>query len=66
MMSRNYLLLLVLILAAFLFIFTGCGDPVEPDDHIGPDDEEEEEMDENSENDGYGMLNEADVEKLLL
>ena len=54
MMSRNYLLLLVLILAAFLFIFTGCGDPVEPHEHMGPD--EEEEMDENSEDDGYGML----------
>ena len=62
----KYLILIVLVLSAFLFIFTACGDPVEPDEHMGPDDEEEEEMDENSEDDGYGMLNEIKIEALLL
>ncbi len=66
MVNKKYLILLGLILVAFLFIFTGCGEPGEPDDHIGPNDEEEEEVDENSENDGYGILNEANVEKVLL
>ncbi len=66
MLNKKYLLVLVLIAAAFLFIFTGCGEPVEPDEHMGPDEEEEEEVEENSEDDGYGMLNEVKVETLLV
>ncbi len=54
MLKRKSLLIFVLVLAAFLFIFSGCGEPVEPDEHIGPD--EEEEMEQDAEDEGYGSL----------
>jgi len=66
MINMKYLILVVLVLSAFLFIFSGCGEPLEPYDHIGPDEEEEEEIDENSEDDGYGMLKEVKLETILL
>ncbi len=54
MLKTKSLLIFVLVLAAFLFIFSGCGDPVDPYEHMGPD--EKEEMEQDAEDDGYGSL----------
>jgi len=54
MLKRKGLLIFVLVLAAFLFIISGCGEPVEPHEHMGPD--EEEEMEQDAEDEGYGSL----------
>ncbi len=43
MMKRKSLITFLVIMVVFLFIFTGCGEPGEPDSHIGPDEEEETE-----------------------
>lgn len=60
MLKIKSLLIFVLVLAVFLFIFSGCGEPVEPDEHMGPD--EEEEMDQDAEDDGYGSLVDFTIE----
>ncbi len=58
MLKTKSLLIFVLVLVTLLFIFSGCGEPVEPDEHIGPD--EEEEM--NDEDEGYGSLVDCTIE----
>ncbi len=63
MLKSKSLLILLLVLAALLLVFTGCGEPVEPDEHIGPD--EEEEMNDEDEDEGYGGLIDCTMEVAL-